>query len=192
MAMTEQQDETRGDATRRETNDRRYRNKRQRTSRRTCRGCCLILPLSLYYLLLSCPTPPLCPSLSSAPASLWHAPARSAGKETPSRPKALGHFQGLQEILIRNIPLPQEAKQHVQDIVESPHRSAAQLSSAPYCGGIFSCMCSVPFFLSELARCHLPACLRACLLPFLVPLPFWVSIQLQLSSLNCGTHKQRT
>lgn len=80
--------------------------------------------------MLSCPTPPLCPSLSSAPASLWHAPARSAGKETPSRPKALGHFQGLQEILIRNIPLPQEAKQHVQDIVESPHRSAAQLSSA--------------------------------------------------------------
>lgn len=53
-------------------------------------------------------------------------------------------------------------------------------------------MCSVPFFLSELARCHLPACPRACLLPFLVPLPFWVSIQLQLSSLNCGTHKQRT
>lgn len=53
-------------------------------------------------------------------------------------------------------------------------------------------MCSVPFFLSELARCHLPACLRACLLPFLVPLPFWVSILLQLSSLNCGTHKQRT
>lgn len=50
-------------------------------------------------------------------------------------------------------------------------------------------MCYLPFpffvfFLSELARCHLPSC------SFLAPLPFWVSIQLQLSSLNCGKNRK--
>lgn len=81
---------------------------------------------------------------------------------------------------------PQEAKQHVQDIVESPQRSA-RLSSVLR---RHFCVCSAPFFLSELARCQLSACLPACLPPFLAHLPFWVSIQLQLSSLNCGTHSR--
>lgn len=124
--------------------------------------------------MLSCPTPPLCPSLSSAPASLWHAPARSAGKETPSRPKALGHFQGLQEILIRNIPLPQEAKQHVQDIVESPHRSAAQLSSVQLrIAEAFFLVC-VPFpssYRNSLGATSLPAFVPA-LFPSLCRCPF--------------------
>lgn len=97
-------------------------------------------------------------------------------KETPLRLKA---FQGLQEILIRNIPLPQEAKQHVQDIVESPQQRHFVCVPSPTHSRFFV------FFLSELARCHLPSC--RCLLP----LPFWVSIQLQLSSLNCGTHRKK-
>lgn len=76
----------------------------------------------------------------------------------------------------KHIPLPQEAKQHVQDIVESPQQRHFVCVTCP-----FPSLCSS--YRNSLGATSLPV-------PCFLPLPFWVSIQLPLSSLNCGTNRK--
>lgn len=76
----------------------------------------------------------------------------------------------------KHIPLPQEAKQHVQDIVESPQQRHFVCVTFP-----FPSLCSS--YRNSLGATSLPV-------PCFLPLPFWVCIQLQLSSLNCGTNRK--
>lgn len=157
-------------------NDRRYRNKRRRTLRRTCRGCCLIPPLSLslylYVLLFAL----VCLFLLCLRSCLRCGTRQCAIR----KPRCGSRRSGV----ARN-PYKKHSFAAGSEATRSRHCWVTAAEAF--------CMCSLPFpfpffvfFLSELARCHLPSC--RCLLP----LPFWVSIQLQLSSLNCGAHRKNT
>lgn len=88
----------------------------------------------------------------------------------------------MQEILIRNTFLCRRKRSNTFKTLLS-HRSRGILYVFPPLSPS-PCPSSCSSYRNSLGATSLPV-------PCFLPLPFWVSIQLQLSSLNCGTNRKK-